>query len=309
LQKISKSINPYNNLKMKERKITIGIPTFNEEKNLLKFFESLQKQNIRLDTIEKIIFIDDSDDSTPNLIKKIKEDNPKLNIELLHNNRRMGASNAWNTIFKKSKGEVIVLLDADIELEINCIYNLSKKINQNTGLCASNTVPIIKSNNIFSKAAAFIAFWLRSVRLHGISQYTTMGRALALYSEDVKDLEIPTDIIAIDLYLQCKILEKRKNVMYNDEAIIYFKTPLTKSDFLSQVTRAIIGHQQIKEYTKKLSLNISFFIMAKEFIKNAFRYPRYCLALLYCYSMLPYNYLKNKKIVTYLWETSVSTKG
>ena len=28
----------------------------------------------------------------------------------------MGASNAWNTIFKESIGEVIVLLDADIEL-------------------------------------------------------------------------------------------------------------------------------------------------------------------------------------------------
>ncbi len=255
------------------KKITIGIPTFNEEKNILKFFESLQKQNIQLNNIEKILFIDDSDDNTPNLINKLKVENPELNIELLHNSRRMGASNAWNTIFKKSNGEIIILLDADIELEKNCIYNLSNKINENTGLCASNTLPIIKNNNIFSKASAFIAFWLRSVRLHGISQYTTMGRALALYSEDVKDLEIPTDIIAIDLYLQCKILEKQKNVVYNDEAIIYFKTPLTMSDFLSQVTRAIIGHRQIKKYTKKFSLDISFFILLKEFIKNAFRYP------------------------------------
>jgi len=220
----------------------------------------------------------------------------------------MGASNAWNTIFKKSNGDVIVLLDADIEMERNCIYNLSEKINQNTGLCASNTIPIIKNNNIFSKASAFIAFWLRSIRLHGTSQYTTMGRALALYSEDVKDLEIPNDIIAIDLYLQCKILEKRKNVIYNDAAIIYFKTPLNMSDFLSQVTRAIIGHKQIKEYTKKLSLNISFFIVVEEFIKNAFRYPKYCLALIYCYSILPYSYLKHKKNVTYLWETATSTK-
>ena len=52
-----------------------------------------------------------------------------------------------------------------------------------------------------------------------------MGRALALYSQDVKHLEIPTNIIAIDLYIQCKILEKQKNVVYNDEAIIYFQNP------------------------------------------------------------------------------------
>src|SRR5438309_1024407 len=87
----------------------------------------------------------------------------------------------------------------------------------------------LKEQNLYSKASAFIAFWLRSVRLNGISQYTTMGRALALYLKDVKDLEIPNNIIAIDLYLQCKILEKQKDVFYCDDAIIYFQTPLTSS--------------------------------------------------------------------------------
>ena len=57
-------------MNMNKKKITIGIPTFNEEKNILKFFESLQKQNLDSNTIEKILFVDDSDDNTPNLIKK-----------------------------------------------------------------------------------------------------------------------------------------------------------------------------------------------------------------------------------------------
>ncbi len=292
----------------KNKKITIGIPTYNEERNIVSFFESLKKQNIESNTIDKILFIDDSDDNTPALINKLKIENPSLKIELIHNNKRMGATNAWNTIFKESSGEVIVLLDADIELERNCIFNLTNKINENTGLCASNTQPIIQNSNKFSKASAFIAFWLRSVRQHGVSQYTTMGRALALYSQDVKYLEIPTNIIAIDLYIQCKILEKQKNVVYNDEAVIYFKTPSTMPDFFSQVTRAIIGHNQIKKLTKKHSLNISFLILLKEFIKNSFRYPKYSLALIYCYSMLPYTYFKTKKNVSYLWQTAESTK-
>ncbi|HXT83682.1 MAG TPA: glycosyltransferase family 2 protein [Verrucomicrobiae bacterium] len=294
---------------MIERKITVGIPTFNEEKNILKFFESLQKQNNNeTNKIEKIIFIDDSSDNTPNLIQEFKKKNPLLNIELIHNANRKGASNAWNIIFKKSIGDVVILLDADITLEKNCIANLCNKIDQNTGLCASNTVPIIEENNIFSRASGFIAFWLRSIRMHGISQYTTMGRALAVYTQDVKDLEIPNNIIAIDLYLQCKIMEKRKNVVYNDNAIIYFKTPLNLDDFLSQVTRAIIGHKQIKEYTKKFSIDISTSMALKEFIKNAIKYPKYCLALIYCYSRLPFSYLKHRKKVSYLWETATSTK-
>jgi glycosyltransferase involved in cell wall biosynthesis len=292
----------------KNKIITIGIPTYNEEKNIIKFFESLKKQNIESNSIDKILFVDDSEDNTPELINKLKIENPSLKIELIHNNKRMGASNAWNTIFKESTGEVIVLLDADIELEKNCIVNLTSKINENTCLCASNTQPIIQNDNRFSKASAFIAFWLRSIRQHGVSRYTTMGRALALNSEYVKYLEIPINIIAIDLYIQCKILENQKNVVYNDDAVIYFKTPSTMPDFLGQVTRAIIGHNQIKKLTKKCSPNLPFLILLKEFLKNSFRYPNYALALMYCYSMLPYSYFKTKKNVSYLWQTASSTK-
>ena len=292
----------------KNKIITIGIPTYNEEKNIIKFFESLKKQNIESNSIDKILFVDDSEDNTPELINKLKIENPSLKIELIHNNKRMGASNAWNTIFKESNGEVIILLDADIELEKDCIVNLTSKINENTGLCASNTQPIIQNDNKFSKASAFIAFWLRSIRQHGVSRYTTMGRALALNSEYVKYLEIPINIIAIDLYIQCKILENQKNVVYNDDAVIYFKTPSTMPDFLGQVTRAIIGHNQIKKLTKKCSPNIPFLILLKEFLINSFRYPNYVLALMYCYSMLPYSYFKTKKNVSYLWQTASSTK-
>jgi hypothetical protein len=135
-----------------------------------------------------------------------------------------------------------------------------------------------------------------------------MGRALALYSKDVRDIEIPTDIIAIDLYIQCKILEKHKNVVYNDEAIIYFKTPLTRTDFLSQVTRAIIGHRQIKKHTKNLSLELSFITLLKEFLKESIQHPGYSWALICCYSMLPYSYFRSKEKVSYLWETATSTK-
>ncbi|MGN6349114.1 MAG: glycosyltransferase [Candidatus Nitrosocosmicus sp.] len=293
---------------MTNKKITIGIPTFNEEKNILKFFGSLQKQNLKSNIIQKIIFVDDSEDNTPVIINKLKLDYPALNIELFHNTERKGASYAWNTIFKNSIGEIVILLDADIELEKNCIYNLTDKINDKTGLCASNTLPIIAKDNLFSKASAFIAYWLRSIRLKGLSQYTTMGRALALNSKDVKDLEIPKDIIAIDLYLQCKILEKNKNIVYNDKAIIYFKTPLNLTDFLSQITRSIIGHRQIKEYTKEFSFDLPITVLIKEFIKNSFNYPSYSFALICCYSLLPFSYFRNRNKISSLWEMAKSTK-
>jgi glycosyltransferase involved in cell wall biosynthesis len=62
----------------KNKIITIGIPTYNEEKNIIKFFESLKKQNIESNSIDKILFVDDSEDNTPELINKLKIENPSL---------------------------------------------------------------------------------------------------------------------------------------------------------------------------------------------------------------------------------------
>ncbi|MDQ4074480.1 MAG: glycosyltransferase [Thermoproteota archaeon] len=291
-----------------KKRITIGIPTFNEEKNIMCFFDNLKNQALVQKQSLQIIFVDDSNDNTPFVIEKIKKENPEYDIELYHNEKRMGAANAWNIIFKESRGEITVLLDADIILEKYCIYNLISSLNKKTGLCASNTLPIVEENNIYSQASAFIAYWLRSIRKLGISQYTTMGRALAIQVEEIKDLHIPLDTIAIDLFIQCKILEKHKRVVYNDNAKIYFKTPLNKKDFLNQVSRSIIGHKQIKNYTKRFSFNLSSLTLISEFIKTFARHPKWGLALIYCYIFLPFIYFKNKDKTSYLWEMAKSTK-
>ena len=69
--------------------LTIGIITYNEEHNILKFFDSLKAQQL-IDkfTIAEVIFVDDSNDETPNLINKIKAENPEYNIRLIHNDQR-----------------------------------------------------------------------------------------------------------------------------------------------------------------------------------------------------------------------------
>lgn len=290
--------------------VTIGIITYNEEHSILQFFDSLRAQQL-IDKfiIAEVIFVDDSNDETPNLINKIKAENPEYNIRLIHNDHRKGASQAWNTIFRNAKGSIIVLLDADIEIGENCISKLSNKIIGDVGLCASNTVPRINNANLYACASIFIAYWLRSIRAHGLSQYTTMGRALALNAHLAKNIEIPEEIIAIDLYLQCRVLEMGERVVYDDDAIIYFNPPKTRHDFFSQIVRAIIGHGQIKELTRKFDFEAPVSLTIKEFINNSIRYPKGSLCLLFCYLQLPLSYFKNREQVSHLWEPANSTKN
>ena len=63
-------------------------------------------------------------------------------------------------------------------------------------------------------------------------------------------------MIAIDLYLQCKILEMGRDIIYNDNAIVYFKPANNIHDLASQVMRAVNGHKQIEDYVSLFSIGL-----------------------------------------------------
>jgi glycosyltransferase involved in cell wall biosynthesis len=294
--------------KMQETSITIGIPTYNEEGNITTFFKELVNQISQLSNELEIILVDDSEDNTLALLEEIRIVYPDLSIELIHNNKRMGATHAWNTILEKASGEIIVLLDADIEFGEGCIKKLINSITGEIGLCASNTLPKSKNKTRYSSAASVIAYWLRSVRSHGLSQYTTMGRALSLDGKLGKTIKIPNDVIAIDLYLQCLVVQAGRTVTFNDEAIIYFKPPSTKKDFYSQIVRAVRGHAQISEFVNRFKFKMNLSIMIMEFLKTGLQHPRGAFDLISCYLLLPIYYYKNNKNITHLWDIASSTK-
>ncbi|HKR73099.1 MAG TPA: glycosyltransferase family 2 protein [Candidatus Nitrosocosmicus sp.] len=293
---------------MNEFDITIGIPTYNEEANILKFFEALKSQVLSQDRSVEVIFIDDSDDDTPQIIENLRIKNPEISIRLIHNMSRRGASYAWNTIFRVAKGKVLILFDADIALGDNCISTLTNNINGHVGLCASNTIPVRKDNNIYSSAATFIANWLRSMRMHGLSQYTTMGRALSIDTQLAKKISIPNETIAIDLYVQCMIIKQDKNILYDDNAKVYFVTPNNRKDFFSQIVRAMKGYGQIKEIMKSFNIEAPISLIIKEFLKNSIQYPRGAISLLLCYSLFPFFYARYSSKVTHIWDIAYSTK-
>lgn len=293
---------------MNETSITIGIPTYNEEHNIVAFFEAVVHQINQLTYEFEIILVDDSEDNTMTLLDEIRLTYADLNIQIIHNDKRMGATHAWNTILSMAKGDIVVLLDADIGFGPDCIKNLITSITGEIGLCASNVLPRSKVKTRYSSAASFIAYWLRSVRSRGLSQYTTMGRALSLAGKVGRNIRIPNDVIAIDLYLQCLVVQAGRLVTFNEDAIIYFTPPSIKSDFYSQIVRAIKGHSQISKFVNKFNFNTSLKILFIEFIKTGVKHPRGALDLISCYLFLPAYYFKNSNKVTHLWDLASSTK-
>jgi len=327
-------------LPIDHKRVTIGIPSYNEEKNISNLVksiielnelenrpanrehDSIQRDNIndgsrtkdigidpiRDFAITEIIISDDSSDRTNSIVEGIATEYSWANIKLLHHDIRRGVSAAWNEIFKEAKGDVIVLYDADVKIDGKTTSILVDSIREGMGLCASNIIPLVQEKSTVSRASGFIAEWLRWVRKNRLTQYTVMGRALSISSRVAKMIPIPEDVIALDLYLQCKVLELGFDVVYNDQARVYFRPPNNMADFSSQVLRAAIGHNQIRnmetELCTRMPLRIGLMAGLKSFMQN----PRGAASLIYCYSLLPFYKKKLIGIDSVKWHVAKSTK-
>ena len=284
--------------------LSIGIISYNEEKNIVNLLNCIKSQYLGKYFLKEIIISDDSNDKTPFLINEFIKKNPQLLIRLFHHNERRGAYAGWNEIFKEATGEYLVLYDADVILAQKTTYNLLNAFSLNVGLCASNPQPL-KYSSIYGRASQFITNWLHNVRKNELTQFTVMGRGLAIKSDLAKKITIPEKIIAIDYFLQIKILELDKKVIYVNNAILYFKTPENLDDLLSQVLRADFGHKQLSFYkTKKLPIISNIKITLKSILSD----PLGGIATLYCYCFIPYYKMRNQKKVSSKWEIAQSTK-
>ena len=287
--------------------ITVGIPCFNEAGNIAKLLTAISEQQSQMLGIREIIISDDSSDSTVRLIEEFAVKNSFLNVRCLHHSSRRGVARAWNEIFQNASGQFIVLFDGDVIPDKDSIRELLASLKGHAGLCISNTLPT-ESFTIAGRASRFVSTWLRLVKMNGLSQYTTIGRGLLIRTDVAKKIIIPEGIIAVDLYLQCKVLELRKGIVYNDRAVVCFNPPKTIKDFNSQVIRSAIGHRQINHWADKFHFWLPFGVALRSAWKAFVSDPVGALSVSACYALLPYHRTKLKDVNSNLWHVAQSTK-
>ena len=286
------------------RRITAGIPAYNEERNIVNLLRSLEGQ---WTLISEVIVSDDSSDRTTALVRDFARKS-SLGITLLHHRTRRGAAEAWNEILHQATGDVVVLYDADTIPHPSCTEKLASRVLENVALCASNSQPV-QATGIAGRASVFISNWLTSVRRLGLSQYTVIGRALAIDAAAARRIQIPSDTIAIDLYLQCKVLQMGFDVTYNDDAIVYFKPPGSMQDLASQVMRAINGHNQIKNQVSPLDISLPPHLALAQTLKNAAMDPRGAISTMIGYSLMAYYKSRLQHTDSAKWHTADSSKA
>jgi len=290
------------------RSVTIGIPAYNEEKNIANLLRALEDQYSR-EMIQEVIISDDSSDRTPELVKRFAM-HSSLPVTLLHHSRRRGAAAAWNEIFHRASSDTVILYDADVIPHPSCTLQLASQIEGPVALCASNSRPV-EATGMAGRASRFVSDWLGSVRLAKMSRYTVMGRALSIDSAAAKRIVIPTDTIAIDLYLQCRVLEMGLEVVYDGGAIVYFRPATSMPDFASQIVRAVNGHGQLRDYASRFRIDLPVRTAAANVIKNAAKDPVGAASAAIGFVMMPYyrSKLTEAGVNSAKWQTAQTSKS
>lgn len=109
--------------------LSVIIPFFNEEKNVFPLYHKLKKILEDLGKTYQIIFVDDgSTDSTFSELLKIC--NKDKGVNLIRLRRNFGQTSALSAGIDYARGDILVLMDADLQNEPKDIPKLLKKIEE-----------------------------------------------------------------------------------------------------------------------------------------------------------------------------------
>ena len=114
-------------IKVENPKISVVIPMYNEEKNVLPIIRSVQNQNLQ--ELEIVCVNDNSNDGTLSVLKSLQKEDPRITIITNKVNRGV----IYNRIYggMQSRGEYVTFLDADDSLAniniLNEAYEIATK--------------------------------------------------------------------------------------------------------------------------------------------------------------------------------------
>lgn len=125
-------------------KVSVIIPTYNEEKVIGKCLDSLSEQS--LEDMEIIVVDDGSTDKTLEILQEIVD-----RIQVLKQQHK-GPGEARNLGAKKAKGEILVFVDADMTFDKFFLQNLVKPIIDGKTIGTfSKEEYVLNKDNIWSK--------------------------------------------------------------------------------------------------------------------------------------------------------------
>jgi len=287
--------------------ISVGIPAYNEEKNIGELLESLLRREDQL--LEIIVVSEGSSDATEKVAQSYAKRNSK--VKVYGGKVRKGKAYAINKIFNISRGDLIVLLDADVQIRSNFIHHIKQFFTRGQfDLISCIPYPAEPSRfNPVQRAMVFAA----NLRLHFLNSnpYYAFLRLIAIKGEIAKKIRIPEQIIGDDAYLYFLGIKSRWKIGACRDVKVIYKEPSTLHDAASQWVRYKKGLQQLTNLFREFvwrEVSVPKKKIIKAIMSEATRRPFDLLIWLIVRILVRlYSYFTLSEADVF-WETAISTK-
>lgn len=123
---------------MTSPRLSLVVPVFNEEENLPPLVEEMRSALVGFGDQWEAIFVDDgSTDSTPDVLRDLALEDPRVRVLRLR--RNSGQSAAFAAGFAAARSPVVVTLDADLQNDPADIPRLVAELDQVDVVCGVRT--------------------------------------------------------------------------------------------------------------------------------------------------------------------------
>lgn len=268
---------------MNTRKITttIGIPAYNEEKNIGHLLASLRSQKEKTINIRRIIVVSDgSTDNTVSIVRSFRH--PTL--ELIEGRTRLGKPSRLNQLFQLCRSDTLVIIDADMICKgPYTIENLVSKFRaeKNVGLVTGNPQPLLARTFIEAAVNNYIGARNSAMETFDFSNTSHSTHGFLAYSNPfLRHFRIPKDVLLDDAFSYFACTTSSFKHIFASDAVIYHRSPGLPLDYVKQMIRWISGGPQLYQYfdkkvvdrASKLPLSINLLIVVHQLRHNPLGY-------------------------------------
>jgi len=219
-----------------EPTVSVIVPTHNEISIISKRIENFLSTDYPKEKLE-VLFVDDSDDSTPEIIQEYSKNNPC--IHLLRFNQRMGYSPSLIAGCNAAKGEIVVFAEASSFFEPDTVHQLVKNFrNPEIGAVTGKDMLLNlnekmgQSENSYLKILDFV----RQGESNMDSTVWMKGEAAAVRKSLINDLDKLTAPGTADTAIALFVRSKGSRFVFDPEVKFYEYSPSTRDGRVKQKT-------------------------------------------------------------------------
>ncbi|MFQ5711346.1 MAG: glycosyltransferase [Candidatus Geothermarchaeales archaeon] len=262
--------------------ISIGICAYNEETNIGNILSNLLSQPLlpNQELIEIIVVSSGCTDGTVDVVRRYCERDARVN--LIVEKKRNGKTHAQNIILREARGDVLVMMSADVHPERGSLALLANDIKGDVGAADSLVLLLNRTKGLRNFIPHFTWSLHNRTMAHEDAKGTLMhlaGNMFAIKNRIIR--HIPVNVINDDAYIGMAIRKMGYRVMYEQKSIVYIMGPRTIPDYIRQRRRVLYGHRQLLKmlgnYPNTLEMMIfknpleSFKIIFGELTKRPFK--------------------------------------